>query len=184
MSKIDQNQFCYLSNSDLFLRWLYSTDIKLYTELIEHLRRGLGCGANREKMIDIYASLTKAGHDKNLEQFLKKNYPNMIVGDQVNDKPIVVGNTNNFAALNKHKVFSHYDPTLATYPRRLIITQLDAGQMSLGRIVLSFCSQQDYCEHVVVDDRAYIEYLPHGYGNLKNKIPDKNWQVRAYKRSR
>jgi hypothetical protein len=107
---------------------------------------------------------------KLLEQFLRRHYPGIIISDTVS----AASNP------NKHKVFEHYDPGLITYPRRLIVLAADVGDLQAA--VLDFCAQQAHCEHIIVEDRAYIEFLPADHLSLISKIPDKNWMIRRYKR--
>jgi hypothetical protein len=110
--------------------------------------------------------------------FLRTAYPEMLKQDSLSAPQI------NYSELNKHKVFTHYDPTLPTYPRRLIVVadpRLGGG--SLQRSVQSFCAKQAVCEHLVVEDRAYIEYLPPGCAVKPEQIPASNWQVRSFPRN-
>lgn len=160
---IDKSQFCALSSSPRFLSWLKSTDGALYNDLDAHLKKALGCGANRDKMEAIYDKLIAGGYSKKLFDFIYKNYPSLIIDDY-----------------NKHRVFQHYDPSLLTYPRRYII--INSNRLVLDRMVTDFCARHGYSEFVVIEDRAYIEYIDHNSLKIKDRIPDRNWQVRQFKR--
>ena len=173
--KIDASQFCYLSTSEVFLSWLSRLDKSLYDELVEHLREGKGCGSNRSKMMHILRSLQKNGKSDQLVGFLRDNYPSILKDDPRQSK-------RDYESLNAHGVFEHYDPTLATFPMRLIITEGDTGHTSLSKAVLSFCAQQARCDHIFIDDRVYIEYITPEYANVIDRIPEKNWAIARYKR--
>lgn len=173
---IDSNQFCYLSTSESFLGWLYRYAPALHTQLIQHLKQGKGCASNRQKMLDILSQIKKEEKlSLQLASFIQENYPHLIKNDDQQSFRHVADR------LNRHNVFGYYDPSLNTFPRRLILTQQpDTG---LERDVLDFCSQHGYCEHLILEDRAYIEYLPPEYIQLKDQIPEENWEIRAYRRA-
>lgn len=174
MKKIKQNEFCFLAKSELFLTWLKGIDEAVYADLVKFLMEGHTCGDNRLKMIEILKYIQKNQQwAKSLEEFITKNYPAMIVDDSNENKSRVISR----AIDNKHRVFSYYDPTLATFPRRIILSGND-----LQKQVRDFCSKQFYYESIVVEDRAYIEYVPQGISDLIKDIPEKNWQIRAYKK--
>lgn len=170
--KINSDEFCYLSQSTSFLSWLHATNEKLYSGLIEHLKKAAGCKSNKQKMLETLQEIRKHRDQvKLLEQFLRRHYPGIIISDTA-----APASPN----LNKHKVFEHYDPGLVTYPRRLIVLASDVGDLEVT--VLDFCAQQAHCEHIIIEDRAYIEFLPAEHLSLISKIPDKNWMIRRYKR--
>lgn len=174
--KVNSNEFCYLSTSESFLSWLYRSAPSLHKALIEHLQKGLGCNENRKKMLEILNDVQKEDTlAQSLAQFLREYYPQIILED---DQDVEIGAD---VISNKHRVFKHYDPILNTYPRRLII--IERPDADIKRDVLSFCSQQGYCEHLIIEDRAYIEYLPPEHLALKDDIPEKNWEIKEYKRA-
>lgn len=174
---INTTEFCHLSTAPLFQKWLYAVDYKLYLELLEHLRLGLGCKRNKQKMVEILDNITKdAIKNQNLMAFLRSNYPSIIIEDKVN---------HDHSKDNKHRVFSHYDPNLSTWPRRIIFTNIDStsSKRSLSKLVDDFCSENDYCESIIIENHAYVEYLPIGYKHIKDKIPTKNWQIRSFNKN-
>lgn len=172
--KIKTNEFCHLSSVPAFQSWLYAMDAGLHKSLKDHLREGKGCASNRAKMISILNELLKTpDSSKKLQTFLLTQFPHMIEHKPVQDPPQVK---------NKHKVFEHYDPNLNTIPRRKIITRIEAAEAGtdLDTFVVDFCSRQSMFKKVIVDDRAYIEYLPPELDYLRDDIPEKNWQVPRY----
>ena len=175
MKKINSDEFCYLAKSELFLTWLKNLDAKIHASLIEFLMSGQGCTANRNKM---YETLQTIVHNHQwaiaLESFLAKNFPAMIIDDT---KPAATGRVISREAENKHKVFTYYDPALATFPRRMIFV----GD-SLEKKVRDFCAKQFFCEWIIIEDRAYIEYIQPEAAAHKPNIPEKNWQIRAFKK--
>ena len=162
--KINPKEFCYLSQSEVFLDWLYSISPPLHSGLVEHLRKALGCGSNKQAMLNLLKQITQNSiWVASLGNFLRDNFPAIIIEDDVQ-------------VINKHGVFDYYDPTLSTYPRRFSI--VDEG--NLKEAVLNFCAKQGYCDYAIVDDRAYIEYLPPDLMGIKGSIPMQNWQVKRY----
>ena len=135
---------------------------------------GHGCSENRVKMFEVLQTITRnRPWALALESFLSKNFPAMIVDDTKTSTSKILSKE----AGNKHRVFAYYDPTLATFPRRIIFSDGD-----LGKKVRDFCAKQFYCEWVVIDDRAYVEYIPPEAAAHKSNIPEKNWQIRAFKK--
>ncbi len=172
--KIKTNEFCHLSSVPAFQSWLFAMDAGLHTSLKNHLRQGKGCAANRAKMIEILSKLLESpDSSKKLQIFLSSQFPHMIERSVVQDPPNLK---------NKHKVFEHYDPSLNTIPRRRIITKIEAAEAGadFNTFVNDFCSLQVVAKHIIIDDRAYIEYLPPELDYLRDEIPEKNWQVPRY----
>lgn len=135
---------------------------------------GHGCSENRVKMFEVLQTITKnRPWAIALESFLSKNFPAMIIDDAKASTPKVAAKE----AGNKHRVFSYYDPTLATFPRRIIFSD-----GNLEKKIHDFCAKQFYCEWIVIDDRAYVEYVPLDAASHKSNIPEKNWQIRAFKK--
>lgn len=169
---IKPGEFCALSTTPQFHKWLKDTDDSLYNNLIDHLKLAKGCNANAQKMIELVTILWKSEkHRISLLAFLRANYPLVLV------EPA------DYSSQNYHNVFVHYDPTLNTIPRRKILTVSDAAisRRPLSVLVDEFCGRQAYCDYVEIDDRVYIEYLPPELGHLVEEIPKKNWQVATYR---
>jgi len=173
MKRINSNEFCYLAKSELFLTWLKSLDSTMHADLVSFLMSGKGCAENRAKMYDLLQAIIKNRQwALALESFLMQNFPAMLVDDskaQASQKSKEID--------NKHNVFTYYDPSLATFPRRIIFSSDD-----LQKQVRDFCARQFYCEWIIVEDRAYIEYITHDSAVHKSDIPEKNWQIRAFKK--
>jgi len=169
--KINPNEFCYLAQSESFLVWLRGADAKLHTDLVDHLKGGFGCTSNKAKMLEVLRALIRDSRAVVLlERFLRQNFPAMIIDDIKATPPTK-------QVPNKHRVFTYYDPTLATFPKRIIFVGPD-----LLKRIRDFCAAQFYCEHVIIEDHAYIEYIPNESAVLKSSIPDKNWQIRQFKK--
>jgi hypothetical protein len=174
MKKINSNEFCYLAKSELFLTWLKNLSVDLHASLIKFLMGGHGCSENRVKMFEVLQTITRnRPWALALESFLSKNFPAMIIDDM----KASIAKTSSKEAGNKHRVFAYYDPTLATFPRRIIFSDGD-----LEKKVRDFCAKQFYCEWIVIDDHAYVEYIPLEAAAYKSNIPEKNWQIRAFKK--
>jgi hypothetical protein len=174
MRKINSNEFCYLAKSELFLTWLKNLDRDLHDNLIEFLKQAKGCSANKAKMFEVLKAITtNRKWVIALESFLMKNFPAIIIDDMKSFEQKRVSKE----IENKHKVFTYYDPVLVTFPRRIIFSGGD-----LQKSVQDFCIKQFYSEWIIIDDRAYIEYLQPDVATYKPNIPEKNWQIRAYKK--
>ena len=170
---IRTKEFCYLATSPVWLGWLQKNHKDLYNELIDHLNNRSKCSANRKKMKEILARIGKNKQQtKQLISFLRKYFPYIVEQDRE-----VASETSQEA--NRHNVFSHYDPSLLTYPRRVIISKPNADLESEAR---EWCKNQAFCDFIVVDDRVYIEYLPPGQGMLRDRIPKSNWEIESYRR--
>jgi len=176
---INQNQFCALASSEKFRDWLKKIDRPLFDDLLEHLKKGFGCKANREKMKQIFDRLRVDTEKYDLlVDWLKKTYPSTLDGSDPTKLLRISGKTDDI-----HGIFPDYSPTLRTMPRRLIISLHDAvkNKMDLTSLVAAFCLRQAYCDYVVTGDRAYVEYVPQDLAYLVEKIPDKSWSIPAFR---
>ena len=177
MKKINSNEFCYLAKSELFLTWLKNLNVDLHTDLVRFLMSGQGCAENRAKMYEVLQIIVKNRQWAiSLESFLSKHFPAIITDDAKMAAP-APRRLASKEVENKHKVFTYYDPALATFPRRIIFS----GN-GLQKKVTDFCARQFYSEWIIVEDRAYVEYIQPGASTQKSDIPEKNWQIRAFKK--
>jgi hypothetical protein len=85
--KLNKAQFCNLSTSKGFLIWLKNFSPKLFNNLTNHLRKGKGCGANSQKMLEILDKIMRndAGTHQ-LREFLELKYP-YIIKSKLKPKP-------------------------------------------------------------------------------------------------
>lgn len=176
---INQSQFCALASSEKFRDWLKDEVPELQEELVEYLKKGFGCKANREKMKQIFDRI-RVDEKKyaSLETWMKKVYPGLL-DDQDPNRVLRISGT----AKDQHGIFPDYSPTLRTLPRRVIISLQDAlrNRMDLVSFVAMFCMRQAYCDYVLTGDRAYVEYMPPNLEHIVEKIPDKNWRIPAFR---
>lgn len=157
---VNTGHFCALSTNPQFLGWLQKFASDVYTSLVEHGRKSSGCSANTQKMLWVLDTISKRpGGEDSLALFLRDKFPHVIVVPK--------------AAIKQSIVFDHYDPTLLTIPRRLILDSEDAARR--------FLADKPVGEYVVVEERAYIEYLPIELAGLLSQIPAENWRVRAWR---
>jgi hypothetical protein len=168
--KINSNEFCHLAKSEVFLVWLRNIASDLHTDLVNHLKVGKGCAANKAKMLDTLRVLVDRKLEAVLEQFLQQKFPAILID---NNSGVVAPRK----VENKHRVFSYYDPSLITFPRRIIMV----GN-NIHKRLQDFCAKQFYCEHVIIEDYAYIEYVSNEKAEYKSSIPEKNWQIRMFKK--
>ncbi len=152
--------FCGLSSDPKFLTWIRGVALDIHDNLAGHTRESSGCTANTRKMLWVLDQLVRRpGLESSLISFLRENHPHVIT-----EAPTANKST---------PVFDHYDPTLLTIPRRLILDNEGMAQQFLHEKV---------GEYVMVDDKAYIEYLPKELAGLLPQIPNENWQTRAWRR--
>jgi len=176
---INQNQFCSLAGSEKFRDWLKEASPELHEDLLEHLKKGFGCKANREKMKQIFDRIRVDGDKyEALELWIKDIYPGLFDMPDPN-KVLRIGGS----AKDVHDIFPDYDPALRTIPRRVIITVQDAmrNRMDLVNFVAAFCVRQAYCDYILTGDRAYVEYLPPSLEKVIEQIPNKNWCIPAFR---
>lgn len=176
---INQNQFCALASSEKFRDWLADEAPDLHEELVDYLKKGFGCKANREKMKQIFDRI-RVNDQKytSLETWLQEVYPGLLSDKDPNRVLRISGK-----AEDAHDIFPDYSPTLRTLPRRLIISIQDAirNRMDLTSFVAAFCLRQAYCDYILTSDRAYVEYLPPDLEKLIEKIPDENWRIPVFR---
>lgn len=176
-AQIKVDQFCGLSTSPAWQAWLYRFSADLYQELAAHLRTSKGCGANRDKMMELMTRInaTPQGSDKLLE-FLRGSFPHVV--EQAAPQaavPQVVS-----APTPARVPFERYDPRLLTFPRRQMFEGQD--QSELTRRVHAFLADKVRSDWVIVGDKAYVEYVPSEHARVAGSVPEKNWLVTKWKR--
>jgi len=165
MASIKTEQFCSLSTSPAWQSWLWHFNQDMFHSFINKLQQSRGCTANRELMTDVLAQIDKIPDGmRKLWAFLSEQYPHMLV-DELPAVPAV-----------KSVVFSEYNPSILTYPRRIIFSGPDAGKQ-----FIDFVSGKLKIDHITVDGSIYVEYLLKSDQHLVDKIPEKSWQIRSYK---
>lgn len=124
-------------------------------------------------MKDTLKRINKLGGSDQLALFIKTNFPQMIKEELSLEQKDKDGKV-----LNKHAIFDTYMPGILTYPRRIIFV---GPKRELTKEVNEFTSQKPVYDCIIVDDRAYIEYLEETDMHLKDVIPLKNWQIAIYR---
>lgn len=159
-------QFCSLATSPSFQSWLFHHNGDIYRRFINRLRESRGCGENRELMKDLLVEIQDNGGGDAIAEFLMKHYPHMIEGGVKTQ------------AGDYDEVFTHYNPSILTYPRRIIFT---GPKRELSKKVREFELDKLKSDHIIVGDRAYIEYLEKSDAAIAEQIPLSNWQIAAYR---
>ena len=193
--KIDPKEFCHLSRSESFLKWLNENAQIIYADLSEFIKNSKSCKENRDKMESVlnHISVDRALAAR-LGRFIRKNYPAMIVNSAAH-KQLQEQKTQNTSQeremiLRSHvdamqeNVFSGIDLTVMALPHRKIITLFEAmhSGKDLGSAAVTYCSQHATCEFVLTSSAAWIEYVPQELASIAGSIPDRNWMVRKWKR--
>ena len=156
--------------------WLYNYDIWIYKTFLVKLHESTGCNANRELMADTLRLIDKRGGGDVLSEFLQVHHPdviqNLVTAEQARDDA---------ETINNHGVFEVYSPDIVTYPRRMIFV---GAKADLIKRVQEFLADKFKHDHIIIDDRAYIEYLTVLDSSISNQIPEKNWLIAAYRKNR
>ncbi len=161
--KLKVELFCALATSISWQTWLYHFDAEIYRSFITKLYKARGCGENKIVMIDILEEIQKIGGDEQLLRFLNENYPHVI-------------NNEAKAGIDKHGVFPGYNENIVTYPHRKIFTDKKEADKLI--------SKKGRYDYIIVGDLIYVEYLERSEDHLFDKIPDKNWQIAAYRKNK
>jgi hypothetical protein len=168
---------------------LADTDDGLYKQLTD--RKPTGCKGNREVMLQIHAGLYAKNKGDEFEKFIRNNYPHIIedaalvnqiketaaettVPDISFDMRVIADDKN----LNKHGVFPSYNPDILMFPHRHIIV---GDNNTLTQAINEFSKGKHILDWIVVDDRAYIEWLSDKYISILEQIPEHQFQIRRYK---
>lgn len=169
---LKSSEFCALSTSRKWLNWLYTFEKRLYVKLTNILHEQAGCRAGRETMLEILKEVTAtpAGTSR-LEQFLSAHFPHVIEKDPAG-LPVQ-------RLHGQLPVFGHYDAGLLTVPRRTILFHQDRA--ALEALVRQFLAGQALGDYAIVDDYAYVEFLPLELAALAQTIPERNWRTRAWR---
>lgn len=164
--------FCGLSSAPAWLSWLRGFASDLHNELVTHLREKPGCRNNRRKMMDVLKKIsTRPNGSAELETFLRKHFPQVIKNDP--------GGLPVREVEEDIPVFGHYDPSLLTLPRRVILAEKDEAK--LLELVKTFLIDKSDSDYVIIGTRAYVEYMPLHLAKLVKQIPAKNWLTTQYK---
>ncbi len=170
--KIKVDKFCSLSTSPSWQAWLFHFDVAIYRRFMRQLQESRGCNQNRDIMVELLKEVEKVpeGVEK-LFGFLEKHYPHMIVREASAQRPEPKKQTQPVGP-----VFQQFNPNILTYPRRQILDGDDLKQR-----VQEFMLDKIKGDFVIVDGKAYVEFLERVDVPLAEKIPAKNWQIAAWR---
>lgn len=170
---IKTKEFCALSSKPALHDWLKLNYPDLHKDLVTHLRSSRSCTENREKMIEILGVIGKTSDGNNtLVSFLSEKFPYVIDIESQRKSTIV----KEFSP-----VFSGHVDGALTFPHRLVMRNTDRATLEID--VAGFCEGHIQCEYIIVNNNAYIEYIPSNYASLCDSIPDSNWMVKAYRKT-
>jgi len=168
MLKVEQ--FCTLATSPSWQAWLYHYDQNGYKKFIKQLREARGCSQNTEIMKELLDEIRKQGGTDKLMEFIRSQYPHMIKSDTVEKQSV-----------SSDEVFEYYNPMILSYPRRIIF---EGSRKNLEEKIVGFVGDKIKYDSIIVGDKAYIEYLTTSDENIIDKVPEKNWQIKTYKRAK
>lgn len=180
--EIKVGHFCGLSSSTLFRNWLKKASLQLYDLIVN--TQSKGCRSKQEKMIEVKNKLYAMGKGPDLEEFIRTNYPYMVLKDEPTKAKlpqsitVTEKQTNHIENINTHKVFKTYRPDLLTFPHKYIIVD---NPQSLQDKINAFIKDKVGVDYLIIDDHAYIEYFNKRYSDVVSKIKDEDreiWQFR------
>ena len=161
--KIRVNRFCALSTAKDWQTWLFKYNQELYSEFIAQLRLSQGCNDNRMLMENFLTRIDQLGGMPPLIEFLRAHYSHLIVDD-------------NILQSSDPKWDKLFGNEILTYPRRKLLV---GSRETLPQLVENFISDKINCSVLIVNDRAYIEYLDKNETHLFDHIPAKNWLIKG-----
>lgn len=171
--KVKVDKFCSLSTSPSWQAWLFHFDVPMYRRFMRQLQESRGCNQNRDIMVELLKEMEKIpGGVEKLFEFLEKHYPHMIVREQKAEAKKAPAPVKSPVG----PVFQHFNPNVLTYPRRQVLEGEDLRQR-----VQEFMLDKIKGDFVIVDGKAYVEFLERGDAPLADKIPAKNWQIAAWR---
>jgi hypothetical protein len=162
MAKLNTSQFCGLSTTAAWHSWLYNHDRNIYDKFIAAFRQSTGCKYNSELMLTTLDDIQQSGKIADLYDWLQLNYPYMIIGTRA----------------FKNNIFPEYNPSILTYPRRIIFNT-DAAQ-SIKQFVLDKIKY----DYIIVENVGYVEYLNKQDEPIANMIPASNWLISNYRKNK
>lgn len=176
--KVKVDKFCSLSTSPSWQAWLFHLDAAIYRKFMRRLQESRGCNQNKDLMVELLKEFEQIpGAVEKLFEFLSKHYPHMILKE---DQPTKAPAKSQPAPAPKPNlggaVFPYFNPQILTYPRRQIFEGDD-----LERRAKEFLLDKLKSDFVIVDGKAYVEYLERADAQLESKIPQKNWQIAAWR---
>ncbi len=175
--KVKVDKFCSLSTSPSWQAWLFHLDAAIYRKFMRKLQESRGCNQNKDLMVELLKEFEQVpGAVDKLFDFLQKHYPYMIVKDQADAKPKAAPVSIKSASKVGGEIFPYYNPQIMTFPRRQIFEGDD-----LERRVKEFLLDKIKSDFVIVDGKAYIEYLERADSRLEKKIPQKNWLIALWR---
>ncbi len=163
--KIVASKFCSLSTSPSWQAWLFNYDAKLYKIFITKLRAARGCNQNSDVMIETLKEIDSAGGTAKLLEFLRSHYPHMLVIDDRSKQ-----------THSDVNIFPYYNPNILTYPRRQIFSGDDVEFQ-----VKEFLINKISSDYVIINGKAYVEYLESSDIHVKDKVPLNNWLIAQWR---
>jgi len=184
--KISTKGFCGLSKQKDLQSFLSKVAPDLSDELIAHLQKVEGCSSNKKKMVEIYQTIMERGLENDVNEFVKKRYPHLIIKDKDDspkqgNKPVFVDLSPNDA--NYHRVFKIYKPGMLLIPQRKILVCSD--KRALRNKIINFCRSQLSTDYIILEGpkywHGYIEYLEKRYINEVDQIDKLNRPIFLYR---
>ena len=187
MFKIRINEFCGISRNKIWQDWLLTKAPDLHKSLMDILSEAVGgCKKNTAAMVDIYNTLVRRGNEYDLTTFLMKEFPVALEEIQNNaykaDNQVKNVDPEAYKDLqgpNKHKIFKSYNPSILSFPQRIII--IDPNLQNLNRRIRNFIKDKIDPDFLIIEDRAYIEYFMPKYKQEASKFPSEMRELRQWR---
>lgn len=178
--RIRTQQFCSLSQEQLWQSWLQSVAQELYEELMAHIKKSNSCRSNHLKMTEIYAELEKRKLVELMIEFLRKEYPNTVeeVQKMGEIKPRSSSSTK-VSTSRDQDVFVYYKPGLLTFPQKMILENNDPTD--LERDVHNFLIGKIGGDYIIIGNRAFIEFFKLKYAKESKEVSMTQREIFQYR---
>ena len=119
---------------------------------------------------------------QNLLSAIKKRDDKELLYDYLHLHHPSIIRTNINETYERDYIFPNYNPHIQTYPRRVILFHNDSRKLAAR--VKSFIKDKMINDYIIIDNRAYIEYLNTNESDLVEKIPKKNWLIARFRKNK
>jgi hypothetical protein len=157
--------------------WFDKNAGPLYIKIESAIKKNIGDMVVQSAMVDAYESVMQSNLSDGFAHHLKTNHPEIIV-----DEVVKIPSTARImldACTDPNNVFRHYNPQILRFPMQIIF-MTDDKEMLIGAIS-DFKRRHPNCEHTIVGEYGYIEYIPEDMLDTLDDIPDENWEIRKVK---
>lgn len=177
--RVRTSQFCALSKEQKFQGWLHSVAPVLHDDLVAFIKKSNSCYANRQKMEEVHAELTRRQLAVPLVKFLHTTFPNCV--EEIKEAAVLPPPPTSkiLAAAPDSEVFAYYKSGLLTFPQKTIMENDDPK--ILEKEVRSFLTNKVNGDYIIIGNRAYIEFFKLKFSRESHNFPVKDREIVRYR---